>query len=260
MKFKVACVQMDIHFGNPEANRQKAEEMMRKFYGKADLMVLPELWTTGYDLTRLSEIADQNGEETKRFLRRVAREQGIHIVGGSVAKQTAEGITNTMFIVNKNGEVLGEYSKLHLFQLMDEHHYLQAGHALGLFALQGVQCAGVICYDIRFPEWIRAHTVRGAEVLFVVAEWPLPRLSHWRSLLVSRAIENQCYVIACNRAGADPKNVFAGHSLIIDPWGEIVAEGGEDEMIVEGVIDLERVREVRKQIPIFVDRRPEFYL
>lgn len=259
MKLKAACMQMDIVFGKPEANREKADALIRRLSGRADLIVLPELWTTGYDLARLPEIADREGEETKRFFKRKAEEEGVHIIGGSVAKRTETGITNTMFVVNREGELAGEYSKLHLFRLMDEHLYLQAGRDLGLFRLQGVRCAGVICYDIRFPEWIRSHTAEGAEVVFVVAEWPLVRVQHWRHLLISRAIENQCYVVACNRAGTDPQNTFAGHSMIIDPWGEVVAEGGEEESVIIGEIDLERVRDVRRQIPIFQDRRPELY-
>lgn len=117
----------------------------------------------------------------------------------------------------------------------------------------------MICYDIRFPEWIRAHTTKGAEAIFVVAEWPEPRLAHWRSLLIARAIENQCYVIACNRVGNDANNIFAGHSMIIDPWGEIIAEAGEKEEILTASINLDKVTEVRKTIPIFADRKPEYY-
>lgn len=168
-------------------------------------------------------------------------------------------MTNTMYVVHRNGNIVCEYSKLHLFQLMDEHMYLQAGETMGLFSLDGTTCAGVICYDIRFPEWIRAHALHGAEVLFVVAEWPLSRLHHWRTLLTARAIENQCYVVACNRAGKDPNNEFAGHSLIIDPWGNILAEGDEQETVIVANIDINEVQDVRARIPIFADRRPDVY-
>ncbi|MFT8322621.1 MAG: nitrilase-related carbon-nitrogen hydrolase, partial [Bacillus sp. (in: firmicutes)] len=161
--------------------------------------------------------------------------------------------------VPETGELVHTYDKLHLFQLMDEHKYLQSGTEDGLFKLDHQTFAGLICYDIRFPEWIRTHTTKGAEALFVVAEWPLPRLAHWRSLLIARAIENQCYVIACNRSGTDPNNVFAGHSMIIDPWGEVLAEASEKSEIVHGTIDMEKVKEVRKMIPIFADRKPSFY-
>ncbi|MHA6534476.1 carbon-nitrogen family hydrolase [Paenibacillus sp. BAC0078] len=257
---KISLIQLNIAFGNPQANYASAERHIRAAAADgAEVVILPELWTTGYDLTRLTEIADPEGNTAKAQLSGLARELGIHIVGGSVASRQDSGITNSMYIFNRSGELAGEYSKLHLFRLMDEHLYLQPGAAKGLFTLDGASCAGLICYDIRFPEWVRAHTALGAEILFISAEWPLPRLSHWRALLISRAIENQCYVVACNRAGDDPANTFAGHSMIIDPWGEIVCEASEGEEIVSGDIHLSKVREVRQQIPIFADRRPELY-
>ncbi|HEK9099396.1 carbon-nitrogen family hydrolase [Bacillus pfraonensis] len=259
-RMKVACIQMDIAFGNVKINienaKKKIEEAMQ---GNPDIIVLPELWTTGYDLERVPEIADGDGIQTKQLLSEWAQQYCVNIVGGSIAKQTKHGVMNTMYTVNREGKLQSEYSKVHLFQLMNEHNYLIAGDKTGEFTLDGVQCGGVICYDIRFPEWLRVHTVRGVNVLFVVAEWPLVRLAHWRLLLQARAIENQCYVVACNRAGEDPNNVFAGHSLIVNPWGEIVAEAGEEESILYGNVELEKIKEVRKGIPVFADRRPELY-
>jgi omega-amidase len=261
MTYKIACLQLDIAFGAPDENRQHVQYEIEKMAAeRPDIIVLPELWTTGYDLTRLDEIADKDGADAKAFISGLARLHRVNIVAGSIAKKTKDGITNTMYIANRNGDIVGEYSKLHLFQLMDEHLYLRSGEAPGWFTLENTLCAGVICYDIRFPEWIRVHTVQGAEMLFVVAEWPLPRLHHWRTLLQARAIENQCYVIACNRAGSDPNNTFAGHSLIIDPWGEILAEAQEEPCSLISEIDLQKVKEVREQIPIFSDRRPEHYI
>ncbi|MFC3883333.1 carbon-nitrogen family hydrolase [Bacillus songklensis] len=261
MPLKVACIQLDIAFGDPKKNFLRvAEKMKEALQTGADILVLPELWSTGYDLTRLNDIADENGEKTKHFFSSFAQEHNVSIVAGSVAKKTEEGITNTMYVFDHNGNLVSEYSKLHLFKLMDEHIYLKAGNTQNSFTLKGTSCAGFICYDIRFPEWMRTHTSQGAEILFVVAEWPLPRLAHWRALLISRAIENQCYVVACNSTGSNPDNVFAGHSLIIDPWGEIISEAGEEESIITGMIDSEKVRQVRRQIPVFADRRTEFYI
>lgn len=258
---RISLIQLNIAFGDPEANYAAAGRRIREAAaGQPDCILLPELWTTGYDLTRLNEIADEEGMKTRTFISALAKEYGINIIAGSVAAKSGDnGVTNTLFVFDRQGLPAGEYSKLHLFRLMDEHLYLKPGGSKGLFKVDGASCAGVICYDIRFPEWIRAHTAQGAEVLFVTAEWPKPRLAHWRSLLISRAIENQCYVAACNRCGEDPANIFAGHSMIIDPWGEIVCEAGEGEEIVTGTLDLHRVRQVREQIPIFSDRRPELY-
>ena len=210
-------------------------------------------------MTRLNEIADFKAAQTIEFLQNAAQKYQVHLIGGSVANRVDNGVKNTLLIINKDGRLVHQYSKLHLFKLMDEHVYLKAGSEKGLFQLDNYQFAGAICYDIRFPEWIRAHTSEGAEALFVVAEWPTQRLSHWRALLIARAIENQCYVIGCNRSGQDPNTQFAGHSLIIDPWGEVIAEAGESEEILSAEIEMDLVKEVRKQIPIFADRKPEFY-
>lgn len=251
---------MDIVFGAPNKNYQTAERLIEKaIIEQPDIIVLPELWTTGYDLTRLNKIADLEASQTIDFLQKSAKKHLVHFVGGSVANRGEKGVKNTLLIINKDGKLVHQYSKLHLFKLMDEHVYLEAGSEKGLFQLDHHQFAGVICYDIRFPEWIRAHTSEGAEALFVVAEWPAPRLSHWRALLIARAIENQCYVISCNRFGHDPNNHFAGHSMIIDPWGEVIVEAGDSEEILSAEIEMDLVKEVRKQIPIFSDRKPEFY-
>lgn len=260
MYWNIACIQMDIAFGQPKINYKVAEQLIgQAVQSNPDIIVLPELWTTGYDLTRLNEIADKNASETISFLQNIAKKYNVHLVGGSIAKKTMDGIYNTMLMVNNKGEYIKDYDKLHLFQLMDEHHYLKPGEKDGLFTFDDKLCASFICYDIRFPEWLRVHTSKGAEVLFVSAEWPKPRLDHWRALLISRAIENQAYVVAVNRAGTDPNNTFAGHSMIVDPWGEIVCEAEEGVEILTGTIDLTKVKEVRNKIPVFADRRPEFY-
>lgn len=251
---------MDIAFGQVSNNFQKVEELVKiAMKDEPDVIVLPELWTTGYDLTRLTDIADKEATETTQFLQRLAQTHGVHLVGGSVASQTEQGIFNSMLIVNNQGELVHTYAKAHLFKLMDEHLYLTSGNDSSLFSLDQQLFAGFICYDIRFPEWIRKATSAGAKVIFVVAEWPLPRLVHWRTLLSARAIENQCYVIACNRAGTDPNNQFAGHSMIIDPWGEVIAEGNEQEEIITAAIELSEVDRVRSLIPIFADRREDLY-
>jgi omega-amidase len=260
MKYKIACLQMDIAFGNAAKNHEIANSLIEKASSeKPDIIVLPELWTTGYDLANLKDKADEDAKETILFLKEAAIKHNAHIVGGSVANKTDAGIENTMLVLNKNGELSGKYSKLHLFQLMDEHLYLAPGKDKGLFSLDSNKFAGLICYDIRFPEWVRAHALEDVEAMFVVAEWPVQRLEHWRALLIARAIENQSYIIACNRSGSDPNNKFAGHSMIIGPWGDVIAEAGEDQEILLAEIDLNQVREARSRIPIFADRRPELY-
>ncbi|MCA1059400.1 carbon-nitrogen family hydrolase [Rossellomorea aquimaris] len=260
MIHKIGLAQMDIAFGKPEENMEKVEQWVRK--AKVDgctTVVLPELWTTGYDLTRMDEIADEGAEDSSTFLTSLSKKYSIHIIGGSVANKSMDGIRNTLIAVDSKGILVKQYSKLHLFKLMDEHHYLLPGQEDGMFSLEETKMAGLICYDIRFPEWFRKHVLLGAKVVFVVAEWPSARIDHWQTLLKARAIENQCFVIACNRVGSDPNNEFGGCSLIIDPWGEILAKGTQTEELVSAEINLQEVEKVRKQIPIFQDRRPEYY-
>jgi omega-amidase len=260
MKYKIACLQMDIAFGNAAQNYVAASNLIEKASsGTPDIIVLPELWTTGYDLENLKDTADEEAREASAFLKETAIKHKVHFVGGSVANKTESGIENTMLVFDKNGEQAGKYSKLHLFKLMDEHLYLAAGMEKGLFSLDSHKFAGLICYDIRFPEWVRAHALQEVEAMFVVAEWPIQRLEHWRALLIARAIENQCYVIACNRSGSDPNNTFAGHSMVIGPWGDVIAEAGEGQEILVAEIDLDQVKDARSRIPIFADRRPELY-
>jgi omega-amidase len=260
MTLKVALIQTDIAYGDPKKNYENMEAKIELAASNGtDIVVLPELWTTGYDLTRLDEIADPEGQESQTFLSYLAKEYNVHIVGGSIAKASNGDVTNTMYIVERSGKVIKEYSKAHLFRLMDEEKYLIEGKEQGGFPLENISCAGVICYDIRFPEWIRTHMIDEAKVLFVVAEWPIQRIDHWRALLISRAIENQCFVVACNRIGADPKNTFGGHSIIIGPWGDVIAEANEDETILVGEIEVDEVEKVRNTIPIFSDRRPDLY-
>ncbi|MBH8600015.1 carbon-nitrogen family hydrolase [Thermoactinomyces sp. CICC 23799] len=260
MQKTVALIQMDIAYGQPEANRKKVEEKIAQaMEQQPDLIMLPELWDTGYDLTRLDEIADDHGQTNKSFLQGLARKHQVSVIGGSVSNREETGTYNTLYAFDPSGKQTVEYKKVHLFRLMEEEKYLKAGNQEGVFQWDGLLCAAAICYDIRFPEWIRKMMLRGAHVLFVPAEWPEPRLSHWRHLLISRAVENQCYVVACNRAGKDPKNTFAGHSMVVDPWGEVIAEAGENEEILFADLDLSLVQKVRSTIPVFTDRRPELY-
>ncbi|TWT06675.1 carbon-nitrogen family hydrolase [Planococcus sp. CPCC 101016] len=256
---KIACVQMDIAFGEPELNYQRVMDYLREAAANgADTIVLPEMWNTGYALTELETLADSSNR-TVELLKSFAKEHAVNIVGGSVSTKKNEGFYNTMYVVDKNGELISEYNKAHRFGLMDEHIHLEEGNSLGTFKLENIVYGGVICYDIRFPEWIRAQALNGAKLIFVSAEWPEARIDHWRILLQARAIENQCFIVAVNRIGSDPKNEFGGSTMVIAPWGEIRLDMKKQEGIAYVELDLEEVEEVRKRIPVFDDRRVQLY-
>ncbi|PWW05492.1 putative amidohydrolase [Paenibacillus cellulosilyticus] len=261
-KLKLALLQMDIQIGEPEANFIRAERMLTEAVSagdKPDLIMLPEMWNTGYALDRIHELADKEGVRTREKLAAFAQEHGVLLVGGSIAEKRDNGVYNTIHAFGRNGEELGAYDKIHLFRLMDEEKYLQPGTQTGTLALDGTPAGMMICYDIRFPELFRKLALSGVKAVFVPAEWPNPRLHHWRTLLQARAIENQMYVIACNRCGQSGETVFFGHSMVIDPWGEVIAESDDREGILTAEIDFAIVDEVRARIPIFEDRRPTLY-
>jgi predicted amidohydrolase len=261
-KLHIALLQMHVEAGDPERNFARLEELLREAVNgaeKPDVILFPEMWNTGYALDRIHDIADRGGERTKELVSAFCRENGVHVIAGSVADKIGGDVRNTIYVFDRSGRVTADYSKLHLFRLMDEEKYLTGGEKRGAFELEGVKAGAMICYDIRFPELARSLALDGAEVLFVPAEWPNPRLHHWRTLLMARAIENQMYVVSCNRVGTSGTTTFFGHSMIIDPWGEVLAEGGEGEEIVRAAIELEAVGRVRRTIPVFEDRRPDMY-
>ncbi|WP_028610588.1 carbon-nitrogen family hydrolase [Paenibacillus harenae] len=259
---RLALLQMDIKAGQPEANFAKLAAMLEKAVSgerKPDVILFPEMWNTGYALTEIEEIADERGNRTKALLSDFSRKHQVHIVAGSIAELKDGAVYNTIYAFDRQGSEVSDYSKIHLFRLMEEEKYLKAGDKLGKLEIEGHQAGMMICYDIRFPELARKLALEGAKLLFVPAEWPHPRLHHWRTLLTARAIENQMFVIACNRTGSSGGTDFFGHSLVLDPWGEAVAEAGETETILYADIDLSLVDAVRTKIPVFEDRRPSIY-
>lgn len=257
---RVALIQMDIALGQPEVNRSRAADLVRQAAADgANLAVLPEMWTTGYALPDLAgKLADREGEPTGAFLADLARSCKIWLAG-SAADERGGRVYNRATLHGPDGTLLAEYAKAHLVPMMDEHLYLAPGDRLGLADLGGVPAGLAICYDLRFPELFRTLALAGAQLMIIPAEWPAQRLHHWRTLLMARAIENQCFVLACNRVGQDSANAFPGHSMVIDPWGNVLAEGGEAGEILHATIDLGQVAEVRQRVPVFRDRRPDLY-
>lgn len=261
-KLNVALIQMDIAIGQPDVNYNKLAVLLEQAVAvpvKPDVIVFPEMWNTGYALERIHELADKNGARTEAMLAAFCQKHHVNIIAGSIADKIDEHVRNTIYVFNRKGEKVADYSKIHLFRLMDEEKYLTEGDHVGKADIDDVSAGLMICYDIRFPELTRKLALDGAKVLFVPAEWPHPRLHHWRTLLMARAIENQMYVISCNRVGISGTTSFFGHSMVIDPWGEIIAEGDEEEQLITATIDLTQVDEVRRKIPIFEDRRSELY-
>jgi predicted amidohydrolase len=223
---------------------------------EADVVVLPELWNTSYAGERLASLADSHGRETMRFLGELARQYRVNIVGGSIAELRDGRIFNVCYVFDRAGYVVARYAKVHLFQGMDEKRWFAAGEAMPTFSLDGICCGVMICYDLRFPEVARRLAVAGAEIIFMPAQWPNPRLHHWRTLVQARAIEDQVAVVACNRTGVEGTNSFFGHSMVADPWGQIIGEAGDTEQVLCSDVDVQDVRRVREMFPVLSDLAP----
>ncbi|GAA0332344.1 carbon-nitrogen family hydrolase [Oceanobacillus sp. FSL W7-1293] len=260
---KHAIYQMDIVPGDPESNRRRVEAWLinQVKEDKPDIVVLPEMWTTAYTLDQLDQIADLDGEPTRSFLKELAKTYQVHIIGGSFANKAEGAIYNTALVINNEGEEVYTYDKIHLVPMLNEPAYLAGGRKQArVFELDGIKMGLIICYDLRFPELARELALKGAEVIYIVAEWPSARKDHWKALQLARAIENQCYIISSNRIGAYDGVEFCGTSLIVDPWGTIVQEGSEEqeETLIE-TIAASNVDRIREEVPVFKSRVPEMY-
>ena len=249
---RVAAIQTEVFSGEPRKNMVRVEAMLAEAARRgAQAVLLPELWTTGYALDRFRELAEECGDQTLRFLQGEAKRLDMTIVGGSFPSLEPDGVYSTCHIVGPDGAVLASYSKEHLFPLLKEPEYLRPGKPGTAADTPLGRWGTLICFDIRFPESARQLAYEGARVLWVPAEWPHPRLEHWRTLLRARAIENQFFVVAANRTGTGDNSQWCGHSTIIDPWGNILAEADEAETVLVADLDMGLVDEVRARIPCF---------
>jgi predicted amidohydrolase len=258
-KLNISLAQMHIALGDSARNFRRMQEWAIEAARRGShLLVLPELWSTGYALEEAKDLASTLNSGMFTQVTTVAQQNKLAIVGSILEKRGLE-VANSAACFAPNGRLMGVYRKIHLFRLFEEDQWLQAGSAPLSMELPWGETALAICYDLRFPELFRHYAVNGARMIIVPAEWPLARVEHWRALLIARAIENQCFIVAANSAGETGETVFAGHSMIVDPWGKIVIEGGEDANLLTAEIDLDMVDEVRQRIPVFEDRRPDLY-
>lgn len=257
----IQLFQFKVALGDFEQNKLKITQLFNEnLLETTNIVVLPEMWNNGYDLENLKDKADDNLKLTIEFMSKIAKQYSVNIVAGSVANKKQGDVYNTLIVFNDRGELIYDYDKIHLVPMLDEPKFMTGGHSLSQpFQLMETAMGAVICYDLRFPESMRAMAVKGAQIIFVVAQWPEARLYHWRQLNIARAIENAAYVVACNSCGNDTKTTYAGHSMIVDPSGEVIKEAGESESTILAEVDVARVQAMRESIPVFKNRRKDLY-
>jgi predicted amidohydrolase len=253
----VAC-QLDCAWEDPKANYARVRSLLEAASIPAGaLIVLPEMFSTGFSMN-VAGIHEQEPSETEAFLANAARHYQAFLLGGLVTRAPDGRGRNEAVVFDPDGKLFCRYCKIHPFSFGGETRHYAGGSEIVTFRWHDFVVAPFVCYDLRFPEIFRIATQRGAHLLAVIANWPARRVNHWVALLRARAIENQAYVVGVNRAGNDPKLAYPGRSLIIDPQGEVAAEGSEAEQMVSADVDLAKVISWRNEFPALRDMRAEF--
>lgn len=268
-RFKAAVCQMTVR-ADKARNLELARSMVaRAVADGAKLVVLPEMFNCPYVADVFPDYAEvfPNGE-TFKMLSTAAREEKIFIVGGSVPEKEGASIYNSSFVFGPEGNMLGRHRKIHLFDVdlpggirVKESSTIGAGREITVIKTSLCTIGVAICYDIRFPELIRMMVLQGASVLVIPAAFNMTTgPAHWDLIHRIRAVDNQVYVIASSPAREKGARYEAyGHSMIVDPWGEIVCQADEDDQVIIGEIDPEKIDQVRRNLPLLSHRRPDLY-
>jgi predicted amidohydrolase len=239
-----------------ESRRRRAAAMVREQAG-SDLVVLPELWTTGaFAYDAFATEAEPLEGPTHEAMAKAASDAGVWLHAGSIPERDPEGpLYNTSLVFSPSGELAAAYRKIHRFGFdKGEAVLMGAGSELVTVRLPATTLGLSTCYDLRFPELFRGLVDAGAETLVVAAGWPERRRSHWTLLAQARAVENQSFVVACATAGTHAGVPQAGHSIVVDPWGEVLAEAGAGEEVLTVEFDPGKVAATREQFPALKDR------
>lgn len=253
---RVASIQFEIR------DSETKEQRLGRMAGLIDackgsqLIVLPEIWNTGYFAFDRYEAESENiNGETVTLMSIKARELQSYIMTGSFVEKDKGKLFNTSVLINPQGEVIASYRKIHLFGFgSDETRLLTPGNRVATVATEFGVFGLATCYDLRFPELFRKMLDQGVEAILVSSAWPFPRLDHWRTLNQVRALENECYLISANCAGINRGKQYLGYSSIVNPWGVTIAGAGEEGAIITTEIDVNEVRRIREIFPPVKDR------
>jgi predicted amidohydrolase len=267
---RVACVQLTSR-DDKASNIEKTERLVARAAATgADVVVLPEKWNAIGDADTLHTNAEPlEGGESVEAMASWARAQGITLVGGSITerREGREKLSNTSIVFDPDGDIVGLYRKIHMFDVevgglvYRESEAEEAGEEPVVVESESWPIGLSVCYDVRFPELYRILALEGAELVTVPAHFTLyTGKDHWHVLLRARAIENQCYVAAAAQIGETrPGRPSYGRSLIVDPWGIVIAEAPDEETVISAELDRAHLREIREKLPSLANRQPGAY-
>ncbi|TNM69220.1 carbon-nitrogen family hydrolase [Streptomyces sp. NP160] len=266
---QVSVLQVGYDDDEPVAARVERVAQLVADQRGADLVVLPELWAPGgFSYREWEARAEPLDGPTVRALADAARAAGAVVHGGSLVERTEEPgpqgrhLWNTSVVLSRDGGLLASYRKVHRFGFgAGEPLLMEAGEDVVVVDLpcgpsgEAVRTGLATCYDLRFPELFRRQVDLGAELVLLPAAWPAARLAHWRLLTRARAVEDQVLLVAVGTAGTHARTPMAGHSTVVSPWGEDLAEAGDGEQVLRVGLDLGEVARCREQFPVLADRR-----
>lgn len=253
---KVASIQLSVVENNKDATLEKASIAI-KHCSDADLIILPEIWNIGFmSFDRYVREAEDINGPTMTLLKTLAQQTGAFLHTGSFVEKENDTYFNTSFLLSPEGVILGRYRKIHLFGYdSKEAQILTAGKDPVVVKTPLGNIGMATCFDLRFPELFRTMVDAGAQIFLVSSAWPYPRLEPWIMFNRVRALENQCFLISANAAGMNNGTQFVGHSMVVDPWGTVVAGAGDEETIVRTEIDPQKVQQARDAFPALASRK-----
>ena len=251
---RVTLAQVDLLWQQPAANRARFEQLLAPLAGETDLVVLPEMFTTGFTMSP-ETVAEPEQGETVAWMRDVAQHLNAAVTGSVATRQTNGAYCNRLVWMQADGQY-AEYDKRHLFRMANEHRHYAAGNRRLMVELKGWRLCPLVCYDLRFPAWSRnaVDIEQGYDVLIYVANWPERRRYAWQSLLPARAIENLSYCIGVNRVGVDGNEIaYAGDSAALDFMGRPLVESSEAEHVTTLKLNYAALKQFRYKFPAYLD-------
>lgn len=256
---KVVTISLDQIWEDKKANISLIEGLMLDAcQNKPDIVVFPEMTLTGFTMNASAFAEDYETSTTIAFFQQLSFKYNVNLVFGMILN-TLQMPTNNQIVINRLGEVVSRYEKIHPFSYSGEDCNYSKGSKIAQFNIEGVNCASTICYDLRFPELYQILS-KDSYVIFNIANWPERRVADWNLLLRARALENQCYVVGVNRTGIDGKNLaYAKSSVVISPQGTDVEVNHLTDIIDEFNIDIDALEFYRTTFPVKNDRRIELY-
>ncbi|MGB7575998.1 MAG: carbon-nitrogen family hydrolase [Thermodesulfobacteriota bacterium] len=252
---RVASVQLKVIEESKDKSLDHASEMIRQCQG-ADLILLPELWPVGFmSFDRYRNEAETQEGPTLTLLRALAKELSCYLHTGSFVEKRGNRLFNSSFFLNPTGQILGSYQKIHLFTYQSqEAQILTPGTSVTVISTELGNFGLATCYDLRFPELFRKMLDQGAEFFLISSAWPSPRLEHWLLLNRTRALENLSCLISSNCVGINRGTQYIGHSLAVDPMGQIIAGSHEEECVVWAEVNRDMILKARAEFPALKDR------